>query len=150
MIFVALLTLFALIVSGITTIPFLIGLLAIATVLFKKSWVFFLAFGLGLFLDLILIRPLGYTGLVLTIFVFLIRLYERKFETRTTAFVFLSTFLGSLIYLVIFGYNNVLIQSLINALVAAVLFRVIPSRAKDPRLLTPGTGGQVDSSLHSE
>ena len=81
MIFIILLTLITLIISGITTIPFVIGLLTIQTVLFKKSWVFFLALGLGLFLDLIMIRPLGYTSLVLAIFVFLIRLYERKFET---------------------------------------------------------------------
>lgn len=125
MIFVISLVLFAIFISGITTIPFSVGLLAVSTVLFKKSWVFFLAFGLGLFLDLILIRHLGYTGLVLTIFVFLIRLYERKFETQTFPFVFISTFLGSMIYLVIFRYSNVLIQSFVNALIATLLFKIL-------------------------
>ncbi|OGH24558.1 MAG: hypothetical protein A3B47_03695 [Candidatus Levybacteria bacterium RIFCSPLOWO2_01_FULL_39_24] len=125
MIFIILLTLITLIISGITTIPFVIGLLTIQTVLFKKSWVFFLALGLGLFLDLIMIRPLGYTSLVLAIFVFLIRLYERKFETQTIAFVFISTFLGSLIYLMIFGYNNVLIQSLISAIIGVLFFKLL-------------------------
>lgn len=141
MFLIILLTLFSIIVSAISTIPFSIGLLAVATVLFKKSRVFFLALGLGLFLDLISIRPLGYTGLVLIIFVFLIRLYERKFETQTVAFVFISSFLGSLVYLMIFGYNNVLIQSLVNALATILLFRffVILNKAKDPD----------SSSLHS-
>ena len=125
MIFIILLTLITLIISGITTIPFVIGLLTIQTVLFKKSWVFFLALGLGLFLDLIMIRPLGYTSLVLAIFVFLIRLYERKLETKTIVFVFISTFLGSLIYLMIFGYNNVLIQSLISAIIGVLFFKLL-------------------------
>lgn len=122
--FVLFLTLFVIIASGITTIPFLIGLLAIVTVLFKKSRVFFLALGLGLFLDLISIRPLGQTSLMLAIFVFLIRLYERKFETKTITFVFISTFLGSLAYLMIFGYQQIFLQSLVNSLFAVLLFKI--------------------------
>jgi len=77
---IVLLTLFVIIISGITTIPFPIGLLAIVTILSKKPWVFFLALGLGLFLDLISIRALGYTSLALTIFVFILFLYEKKSE----------------------------------------------------------------------
>lgn len=118
-------TLLAVVAGGITTIPFSVGLLAVSAVVFKKSWVFFWALGLGIFADLILIRPLGYTGLALTIFVFLIRLYERKFETQTAAFVFFSTILGSLAYLMIFGYNNVLLQSFTNALIAILLFKIL-------------------------
>lgn len=121
---VILLTLLAVVISGITTIPFSVGLLAVSAVVFKKSWVFFWALGLGIFADLILIRPLGYTGLVLTIFVFLIRLYERKFETQTVAFVFFSTFLGSLAYLRIFDYQQILLQSLANSLFAVLLFKI--------------------------
>lgn len=127
---VILLALFVLIINGITTIPFAIALLVVATVVFKKSWVFFAAFGLGLFLDLILIRPLGYTSLVFAIFVFLIRLYERKFETQTLAFVFISSFLGSLIYLLIFSYNQAFIQSLVNSLIAVLLFKILSSKFK--------------------
>jgi len=118
-----LLTLFVAIASGVTTIPFSVGLLAVGAVVFRKSRVFFLALGLGLFLDLAMIRPLGYTSLVLITFVFLIRLYERKFETQTSTFVFISSFLGSLIYLQLFAYNQVLLQALINALLAIILFR---------------------------
>ena len=122
---IALLILSVIIAGGITTIPLSVGLLAVNTVIFKRSWVFLLAFGLGLFADLIWVRTLGYSSLMLTIFVFLIRLYERKFETQTATFVFISTLLGSTIYLMVFGYNNVLIQSLVNALFAILVFRLI-------------------------
>jgi len=127
---IILLTLLVIIISGITTIPFPIGLLAIATVLSKKPWVFFLALGLGLFLDLISIRALGYTSLVLTIFVFILFLYERKFETQTITFVFISTFLGSTFYLWLFGYTNILIQSLASAIVGALIFYVVQKSSK--------------------
>jgi len=125
MIPITLLTLFIVAISGITTIPFSIGLLAVSTVLFKKSWVFFLALGLGLFLDLISIRSLGYTGLIFTIFVFLIWLYERKFEIQTTAFVFISTSLGSLAYLKIFDYQQIFPQALVNSLLAILFFKLL-------------------------
>jgi len=120
-----LVTLLTIAVSGITAIPFSIGLLAVTTVLFKKSWVFFLAFGLGLFLDLIMLRPLGCTSLIFAAFVFLIRLYERKFETQTTIFVFISSFLGSLIYLEVFDYQQILLQSLTNSLFAILFFKLL-------------------------
>jgi hypothetical protein len=131
---IILLTVFTIIFSGITTIPFSIGLVAICAVLFRKSWVFFLAFAIGLFLDLITMRPLGQASLVLTIFVFLLFLYERKFETGTVVFIFLSTFLGDLFYLWLFGYNQVLVQAFISALVTVVFFRVILNLFQDPTL----------------
>jgi hypothetical protein len=120
-----LLIIFTLVISGITTVPFSIGLLAIFTVLFRKSWVFFLAPAIGLFLDLALMRPLGYSGLVLTVFVFLLFLYERKFETRTSVFIFFSTFLGGLIYLIIFDYQQIFLQALINSLVTVIFFKLL-------------------------
>jgi cell shape-determining protein MreD len=78
-----------------------------------------------LFLDLIAIRPLGYTSLILTAFVFLIRLYERKFETKTTFFVLICSFLGSLIYLSVFDYRHALLQSLVNSLFAIIFFKLL-------------------------
>jgi len=125
MLLISFLILLVVAVSGITTIPFYVGLLAVITVFYKKSWVFFLAFGLGLYLDLIFIRPLSYTSLILTIFVLLIRLYERKFEIKTTIFVFISSFLGSLIYLKIFDYQQVLLQSLVTSLFAIIFFKML-------------------------
>ncbi|MFH1833370.1 MAG: hypothetical protein ABH816_04410 [Candidatus Levyibacteriota bacterium] len=121
----ALLTLFTIAVNGITAIPFSIGLLAVYAVFFRKSWVFFLALGLGLFLDLAMIRPLGYTSLILVIFAFVLFLYERKFETQTATFVFISTFLGSLIYLILFENNNILIQAFISAIFGVFAFYLV-------------------------
>lgn len=127
---IILLTLLIIVISGVTTIPFSIGLMTIFAVLLKRSWLFFLALGLGLFLDLIALRTLGYASLALTIFVFILFLYERKFETRTAAFVFISSFFGSTFYLMIFGYNNIFLQSLASSLLAVLAFKIIQNSTK--------------------
>lgn len=115
----------SIILSSFTTIPFSLAVLGVSAVVFRKSWVFFAAFFLGLIIDLFQLRFLGQTAVFFVIFIFLLFLYKRKFETQTLTFVFFSTFLGSLIYLLIFGYNNVLIQSGINAIIGVSFFKLL-------------------------
>ena len=123
------------IISSLTTIPLSIAVLSVITVLFEKSWVFFAAFLLGLFLDLFGLRPLAQTSLFFVLFVFIIWLYERKFETQTLTFVFFSSFLGSLIYLIVFRYNNILFQAFVSALFAVLVFHLIQnSKIKTQKL----------------
>lgn len=88
----------------------------------SKTWIFFLAFFMGIILDLMLFRFLGATSLFLTTFLFLIFLYEKKFEIYTLPFVFVASFMGSALYLMIFGYNYVLQQALVGSLIAVLLF----------------------------
>lgn len=109
----------------IVTLPFFLPLLILVTVLYKKPWVFGLAFFYGAILDSFFFRPLGQTSLMLTVFLSIISLYGRKFEVRTVPFIFLSTFFGSLIYLWFFGYQMTFLQSLITALISILLFRFL-------------------------
>ncbi len=134
-----LLFLLVIVVNTLTTIPFSIAVLVVCNVIFRKPWVFFAGLFLGLVLDLFSLRTLGQTPLMFTLFIFIVNLYERKFETQTLSFVFFTTFLGSFFYLWFFGYQMIFIQAFINALLSVLLFRVILSKAKD-----------LDSSLRSE
>lgn len=122
--------LFIILLSTLTTIPLSIAALVVCTVIFRKPWVFFAAFIFGLFLDLSLLAPLGQRGLMFVVFIFTLFLYERKFETQSITFVFFSSFLGSLIYLMVFGYNNVLLQSFISAVIGVLLFQFLISNFK--------------------
>lgn len=88
----------------------------------SKTWIFFLAFFMGIILDLMLFRFLGATSLFLTTFLFLIFLYEKKFEIYTLPFVLIVSFVGSALYLMIFGYNYVLQQAIVSSLIAVLLF----------------------------
>jgi len=116
--------------SGITTIPLAVPLLIVCSVIFRKPSVFFIAFILGLLFDLFLLRPLGQTGLFFIIAIFTVFIYERKFEIQTATVVFFSSFLASLIYLMVFKYDNVLIQSFVSSLLAILLFRILSSKFK--------------------
>ena len=120
----------SLMLIGITTVPVFISLIVVCAVIFKRSWLFFLAAVIGFFLDLFLLRLLGQTGLFLAVFVLLIFLYERKFETQTLSFVFIATLLGSMVYLKIFGYSNVIAQSLINSLLTILSFKFLSQNSK--------------------
>ncbi len=88
----------------------------------RKTWIFLLAFFGGMILDLMFFRILGATSLFLSISIFLIFLYEKKFEIYTLPFVFTSSFLGSALYLIIFGYNYVLQQAVVSSLITVLLF----------------------------
>ncbi len=102
----------------------LIILLLLTAKLGDKT-IFLVAFVSGLFLDLLQLRPLGQTSLFLTIFVFIVLLYERKFQIRTLPFVFISAFLGSFAYLSIFGGSQIFLTALITASLSAVTFKAI-------------------------
>lgn len=117
--------------SVVSTIPLAVILLTLGAIVFRKSWIFAAAFFLGLIFDLLYLRPLGYTSIIFCIFVFLVFLYERKFEVQTVPFVFFGVFLGSFVYLKIFGYNQAIIQSAVNAFLGVLLFKILNSKIKN-------------------
>lgn len=123
-----LLFLFSFLLTAITTLPFVLVVLLLLTILFKKSWIFVLAFFAGLFLDILLMRLLGESSVFFLIFIFIIFLYDRKFEIQSVPFVFLSSFLGVLLYLLIFDNNYVFGQALVSSVVSVLLFKLLSRR----------------------
>ncbi len=119
---------FSFLLTTITTLPFILILLLCLAVVFKTSWVFVLAFFTGLFLDLSQVGVLGQSSIFFIIFIFLLFLYERKFEIQTLPFVFFAAFLGSLSYLLVFGYDHVFTQALVSGIVAILLFKLLARR----------------------
>lgn len=107
-----------------TTMPFIIGALILLAVTFRKNWVFLAAFLVGLIFDILALRTIGTTSLFFIILIFLIFIYENKFETETVPFVFVSTFLFSFSFLIFLGFSNVILQSLVSAIVTALIFRL--------------------------
>lgn len=117
-----LLLFFATILEAITTIPLVLIVLLCFAVVFEKTWIFAVAFFMGLIMDLFWVRSLGMTSLFFITFIIVILLYEKKFEIKTKPFVFLSTFIGTLFYLMFFDYNYVFAQALVSSAIAVLLF----------------------------
>jgi len=110
--------------SSITTLPLVFLTLLCFAVLTRKDWIFVIAFIAGLALDVLSFRLLGQSSLYFILYIFLVFLYERKFEISTKYFIFIASFLGSFGFLIIFSYNNVVLQSLISSIIGVLIFSI--------------------------
>lgn len=108
-----------------TTIPLVLDIIIILYILERKSWVFAVAVITGLFLDVALVRSLGQSSIFFLGLLFIITLYERKFEITSQFFVLFSSFFASLFFLAVFGYNYILQQALVSSFFSFFLFKVI-------------------------
>ena len=108
-----------------TTLPLLLVFTSIILILRRKLWVFGLAFFGGLILDVLRVHELGVTSIFLVVWLFLVLLYERKYEIATIQFVLASSFFGSLLYLWIFGYKDMLMQAVVSSMVSVALFWIL-------------------------
>lgn len=116
---------------SITTIPIVLDVILIFYILSRKSLAFLLAFASGFFLDIASVRIVGQSSIFLVTFLFIISLYERKFEIVSTCFVLFSSFVGSLLFLKIFGYDYIFQQALISAIFSTLLFKGVKHFNKD-------------------
>ena len=110
--------------SSVTTIPLVFLVLLAFFVLERKEWIFALAFLAGIFLDILSFRTVGTTSVFFLVFLFLVFLYERKFETATSYFIFAASLAGSILFLSLFSYNGVIIEGLVSSLIGVLIFMV--------------------------
>ncbi len=111
--------------SSLTSLPLLVGALILCAVLTRKSWVFLAAFLAGVIFDALTLRTVGTTATFFLVLIFLIFLYENKFETETLPFVFISTFFSSFAFLIFLGFGSLLLQALVVALITSLLFQLL-------------------------
>ncbi len=109
----------------VTTLPLVFICLVCLTIRMRSSAVFFIAFLAGIFLDTFALRPIGVTSIFLLTAVLLILLYQRKYEINSYPFVFIASFLGSFLYLLIFTYQNIFMMAGLSAVIAVLLFAII-------------------------
>ncbi|MEK7573492.1 MAG: hypothetical protein AAB531_03635 [Patescibacteria group bacterium] len=123
MIFLVLLFLLSLVLQGsVTTIPLVLVLLLNLAIATKKTSVFLIAFLCGVVLDIMLSNPLGQSSIFYLLILATVFLYERKFDVQTFPFVFISSFSGSLIYLIFFDGRFIFLQAITSALISIGFF----------------------------
>lgn len=126
-IFAALLLLAIFFEGSVTTLPLTLLILLILTVIRRDEMVFVAAFVAGLLLDVLLLRVWGQTSLFFIIFVFVILLYERKFEIASLPFIIFSTVFGTLSYF-LFSQQTQAIFHAFASIPLSALFFVITRR----------------------
>ena len=105
----------------LTSVPLVFIMLLNLFIFSKKEWVFVLAFVTGIFFDILALRILGYTSMFYISALFLVSLYERKFEISTIYFVFIMSVILSAVYFVLFGGFSIF-ESIFSGIVGAVIF----------------------------
>jgi len=112
--------------ATLTTIPFVFLILLCLLVLLRENWLFVFAFAFGIVLDLVSFKTLGTSSAFFVTFLFLVLLYQSKFEIATNAFVFFASFVGSFTYLLLLGYNNnIIFQAILSSIIGLLLFKLI-------------------------
>lgn len=126
---------FAFFLEGtITTLPLVLMAFLVLMVFLKSKLLFWVALFIGFLLDVFLLRSFGITSLVLIIFLFIIYLYEGKFETSTNYFVLFFSFMGSLAYLFVLGVENAILQAVFLSLLTLIIVRLLMrSEIKKPK-----------------
>lgn len=116
---------------SLTTIPLLFLVLLCLMVLFKENWLFALAFVFGLLFDLLSFKTIGISSAFFVLALFLVLLYQSKFEIATGYFVVIASFFGSLLFLIISGYTHlIIVQAILSSIIALVLFKSIQKFGK--------------------
>src|SRR5262245_56606332 len=106
---------------SITTIPLILIFLNCFMVIYKRFDIALFVFIFVLFFDILIFNEIGISALFFTTFLFLVLLYQRKFEINRFSFVGISTFLASLTYLFIIFSKLDITQAVASAIIA-VLF----------------------------
>lgn len=110
--------------GSLTTIPILLSILiACWTCRLNPLLVYGASFIGGMFLDIAHVEGIiGMTGVVYIFFLFIVSLYERKFEIHTFQFAGFASFIGAFIFLTIFKHEFIIIQSIIATGITLILF----------------------------
>lgn len=117
--------------TSLTTLPLIVGVFIFLTVVLRQNWIFPAAFFTGIIFDILSLRAIGGTSIFLTLMIFIIYLYENKFETATFPFIFIFSFISSFIFLIILGYQNFFIQSFVVSILTALFFQLLFSDRRD-------------------
>lgn len=108
-----------------TTLPLFLFALLLAYVFVPSPVLFAAAYGMGIFLDILLLQTIGVSSAMGIGFLFLIFLYERKFEVRTPHFIFLATLFATLCWFFLFYHRLEVFPSLFSAIIVCLVFLLL-------------------------
>src|SRR5579872_752150 len=125
MIFVLVLSIiFAFLEAGVFAFPLNLILLLCYVLVSKNENTLFIALLSGLIIDSLTLRAIGSTPFFLIVFLSIVLLYQRKFEITNTTFAAVLAFVGTLIYTISFGYQFVVLQSVLSVGITVVIFKL--------------------------
>ncbi len=123
--------------STLLSIPLMIPFILLYFIYFKDPKIFLISFIFGIILDILLLNPIGATSAFLSIFLFIVSAYERKFETETFYFVLIFSFLGALAYSYLFSPAFFIFKALVSLILACAIYFFYSNFWKSRKKLNP-------------
>jgi hypothetical protein len=108
--------------GSITTLPLTLMLLIIFYCFYRDDVIFLYACISGIFLDMMLVRHIGASSIFFLVILFLIFLYQKKFEIASYYFVFFALFIGTIGYLFFFSLTDNFFVSISTVLLGMTLY----------------------------
>lgn len=122
-IFFSVIAIFAAVFESLyTTIPLMLMSILLLYVFWRDRSLYIFSFLSGVLFDVLSVQKIGVSSVFLVSFLFLVVLYERKFEIDTIYFVLFASFLGSFMMSILFSYPSPIIYSGVNAIIAGAVF----------------------------
>ena len=119
----------------VTTLPLVLICLICLLIIKRNEIVLLFAFFAGLFLDIFAVRAVGISSSFFLLTLFLMFLYQRKYEINSFPFLIIASYLGSMFFLLLFGYKIVFVQAGISSLIAVILFSIVRIKSTSSKLL---------------
>lgn len=116
--------------SSVFSLPFVFITLLFFAVTSQSRRVFLFALISGIILDAMMVRTIGSSSLFFCTFLFLVFLYQRKFEITSVYFVLVATGAGTFIYGSLFGMPHIWSYVIASCLFAMLLCAVLLRRFK--------------------
>src|SRR5579859_6429814 len=135
-----LLVLAVLLEGTITTVPCVWIILLAWAIMQRNELIFFLGFFAGIILDTFTFHPVGESSMLFTFFLFLVLLYERKYETDSLPFMLIASFIGGLVFMWVMGNANLLSEAILSMFLGGFIFIITNSRKNSQQSSYPLRG----------
>lgn len=118
-----------------SSVPLFLDGIILGYVFTKDTYIVWGACVGGIILDILLFQTLGISSIFFLCILFVFLLYEKKFEIKTVPFVFVSTFLSTILFFQFFGERIFFTQSLVNAIFTGFIAFIILRKQKGQQML---------------
>lgn len=108
--------------TTIIDLPFVLLWILLFVVLTREEWVFIIAIVAGFILDSLHLTVFGLHAIFFVGFCLFVFLYEQKFELQSMSFVLAMSCIGSILYLLLFGSTNFVLQVIFTSFLGVAFF----------------------------
>ena len=120
-------------------VPLVLGLLIMMWILYQAGWVIVTAFITGILIDILTFHTFGISSMFFLTSLFLVLLYQRKFEIQSVPFVSVSVFVFSLLYAAIFIHKSSLLGAVVTSCIITICYMGVVFFSAGKRSVSLGT-----------